>query len=496
MERRNAMRTYFKAMSFVALILTAAWLAGPAWGAQASSSSAATSTANAELKVKLDDSTSQAEVDKITALVESAAGDTGRVRIETEPGETKIKAERVSLTSNQVVSLIQAVEMAGGKAEIKMEHVVLSETDLKALVDSLATAPTGLKMKLEGKTTDGLPFELKLQTKKGKTELKVEGAKALVREFEVRTKKGQVEAKVEGPTSPTDLTLFLNQLEASGKPFSLKVERVTLTTEELQALVDTLRKSGNLQRAKIEGRTPEGNPFEVKVQSEHGTTVVKAEGVTLAGVQGAKPKEAEAQKQATQLQAQANQLNAKATAASSSPAGTQRVTTRLAQTFQVPESKVTSLHEEKKLGFGEIGIALALAQEVSTRDKVSMDVAIDRILAKREDGEGWGRIARDMDLKLGRVISEVKKAEKNVAASQIPERGKTAHKLEKVEKAEKPEKVERQEKVERAERVEKVQRTERLGRVERRAERIEKIERPERLERVERREREERKGKD
>ncbi len=65
---------------------------------------------------------------------------------------------------------------------------------------------------------------------------------------------------------------------------------------------------------------------------------------------------------------------------------------------------------------------------------MSQRQALDKILAKRTADEGWGRIAHDLNLKLGQVRSEVE--EKQVA------RVERVEKAEKMEKPEKPAKVE------------------------------------------------------
>jgi len=66
--------------------------------------------------------------------------------------------------------------------------------------------------------------------------------------------------------------------------------------------------------------------------------------------------------------------------------------------------------------------------------------ALDSILAKRTAGEGWGKIAHDLHLKLGHVRSKVEKAEKQVARLERSEKAEKPEKMEKVEKMEKPEK--------------------------------------------------------
>lgn len=93
-------------------------------------------------------------------------------------------------------------------------------------------------------------------------------------------------------------------------------------------------------------------------------------------------------------------------------------------------------------------IALALSQQLMKQDKtqtLTQQAALDKILADRQAGKGWGVIAHQYDLKLSQVISEVKKADK--AAEHIA--GKpdaTVAKVDKLDKPEKPEKPAKPEK--------------------------------------------------
>ena len=87
---------------------------------------------------------------------------------------------------------------------------------------------------------------------------------------------------------------------------------------------------------------------------------------------------------------------------------------------------------------------------------LTQQAALDKILAERTAGKGWGVIAHDLGLKLGPVVSEVKKAGK--ATEQIagkPEKVAKAEKTEKVEKIERPAKPEKIEKIERPAKPEK-----------------------------------------
>ena len=111
------------------------------------------------------------------------------------------------------------------------------------------------------------------------------------------------------------------------------------------------------------------------------------------------------------------------------------------------------------LSYGQSTIALALSQELMKQDNtLSQQAALDKILAERQAHKGWGVIAHQYGLKLGHVISEVKKADKaaeHIAAK--PEKGKpeTDKKVVKVEKIEKPDKLDKPERPEKPAKPEK-----------------------------------------
>ena len=157
--------------------------------------------------------------------------------------------------------------------------------------------------------------------------------------------------------------------------------------------------------------------------------------------------------QERQLQREAKQLDADAARASNMPEGQRRVTERIASQFNVQPSVVTDLRN-RKLGFGGATIALALSQELMKRDAtLSQQAALDRILAERQAGKGWGVIAHDLGLKLGHVVSAVKKADKST--EDIAGKSDKVAKTDKVDKSARPEKMERPEKVERPAKPEK-----------------------------------------
>src|SRR2546428_802955 len=153
------------------------------------------------------------------------------------------------------------------------------------------------------------------------------------------------------------------------------------------------------------------------------------------------------QKHERQLQADAKQLDADAARASNTPNGQRRVTERIAKEFKVQPSVVTDLHSRIG-GYGQATIALALSQELMKQDKtLSQQAALDKIVALRQSGKGWGVIAHELGVKLGRVVSEVKRAEKatdRVAGKpDKADKGAKAGKPEKMGKPAQPEKTHR-----------------------------------------------------
>src|SRR5213594_1633976 len=161
--------------------------------------------------------------------------------------------------------------------------------------------------------------------------------------------------------------------------------------------------------------------------------------VTTAAAQSTGPVDPSEQKHAERLGAEAKELDAKAGKAAT-PEAQRRVTAAIAKDFKVDPALVTDLRN-RKMGYGEITIALALSQELmKSNSALSQQDALGMILEKRAAGEGWGKIAHDLNLKLGHVRSKVEKAEKQVARVERSEKAEKPEKMEKVEKMEKPEK--------------------------------------------------------
>jgi hypothetical protein len=157
---------------------------------------------------------------------------------------------------------------------------------------------------------------------------------------------------------------------------------------------------------------------------------------------------------------------------------------------------VTFTPKTSKLGFGNVNIALALAQAELTKAGITnptpaqIEAALNGgtittskgtttmsgVLAMRADGMGWGKIAKTLGYKLGDVVSASKTGkpgeakERNAAAAKdradakaakADARSEKAERVAKVEKMEKPQKIDRPEKVDRPVKVERPERAER-----------------------------------
>ena len=149
----------------------------------------------------------------------------------------------------------------------------------------------------------------------------------------------------------------------------------------------------------------------------------------------------------------------------------------LPKQFQVEPQVVESLRSAKQ-GWGEIGIRLALAQELTKVDAKTYPTMADA-LAKvgdlRAEGKGWGVIAKELGFKLGPVISEANRVRHELRTA---EKGSEARsqKLEKelrksegdrgthLQKIEHPESMSRPERPERPQRAERPEKPEKPGR--------------------------------
>ena len=96
------------------------------------------------------------------------------------------------------------------------------------------------------------------------------------------------------------------------------------------------------------------------------------------------------------------------------PDGRQRMTTMLAKQYNVQEKLVSDLRD-RKLGYGEISASLAFSQQLMKRDKGSRQQTLERVLAARKAGQGWAAFAKSSGLKIGDVLDDVRKTDKQLA---------------------------------------------------------------------------------
>jgi len=118
------------------------------------------------------------------------------------------------------------------------------------------------------------------------------------------------------------------------------------------------------------------------------------------------------------------------------PSGQQRVTDKINGHFDVDETGVAGLRL-KHLGYGEIAIVLGLAQNMPRGIR---DENLYRIVALRQGPPvmGWGNVAKELGLKLGPVISGVRKIGSGVRKQENADKIKESKKAKK-EKAKKDE---------------------------------------------------------
>ncbi len=91
-----------------------------------------------------------------------------------------------------------------------------------------------------------------------------------------------------------------------------------------------------------------------------------------------------------------------------SASGSDAIVQTIESTFNVTQDQIDALRADD-LGYGEIVILLSLAQ--ATPEGITTD-NINQILALRQGPPemGWGEIAKELDLNLGKVVSSVVKA--------------------------------------------------------------------------------------
>ncbi len=144
--------------------------------------------------------------------------------------------------------------------------------------------------------------------------------------------------------------------------------------------------------------------------------------------------------------------------------GEKAVTERLEKEFGVDDARIKSLRD-KNLGYGEVAITLSLAGKLPGG---ITDENVNKIISMRQGPPmaGWGKVAKELGVKLGPVISGVEKirSETRKELKRTERQEKRKDKMERREKREKHEKMERMERPEKPDRPEKPERPENPGR--------------------------------
>jgi len=102
--------------------------------------------------------------------------------------------------------------------------------------------------------------------------------------------------------------------------------------------------------------------------------------------------------------------------------GQQRVAEKIIAEFEVADGLIVGLRF-KKMGYGEIAIALGLAQGLH---RIIQEEDLRKIVELRQGPPvmGWGRIAGDLGLKLGPVISKIRKISAEVRKDEKADKAK------------------------------------------------------------------------
>ena len=143
-------------------------------------------------------------------------------------------------------------------------------------------------------------------------------------------------------------------------------------------------------------------------------TSPKAQPAESKAVPSAKALSDAERKLSEELWAEQKRLDSDSAKLVAKPDGRRRVTTMIAKQYSVPEKVVTDLHDQK-VSYGEISASLAFSQQLMKRDKSTRQAALDRVRAARKSGQGWAAFAKAAGLKIGDVLDDVRKTDKQLA---------------------------------------------------------------------------------
>lgn len=115
---------------------------------------------------------------------------------------------------------------------------------------------------------------------------------------------------------------------------------------------------------------------------------------------------------AKKLERAAARINAQ----SNTPEGEIKVLTKISDETGVPVAMLQTQRSQTKLGYGELLIANSLAS--------ASGKTFDEIAALKASGQGWGKIAKTYDLKLGKIVSQAHHADEAISGGEIKDKKK------------------------------------------------------------------------
>lgn len=126
------------------------------------------------------------------------------------------------------------------------------------------------------------------------------------------------------------------------------------------------------------------------------------------------------------------------------PVVAERIAADFPGTFGTPaETRAIVADLREGLGYGEVYVSLALAQELARTSGMQPEDALNEVLGRRIEGRGWGRIAKDLDLNLGHVVARARSGNERLAATVRVSRPERPAKPERPQRPERPERPER-----------------------------------------------------
>ncbi|MDO8730778.1 MAG: hypothetical protein Q7J69_06325 [Candidatus Omnitrophota bacterium] len=117
----------------------------------------------------------------------------------------------------------------------------------------------------------------------------------------------------------------------------------------------------------------------------------------------------------------------------------------LAQQFNVEPATVQQMRD-KRQGWGEISTQLALAERLSKTDSATYPTtadALNKVGALRDEGKGYGVIAKELGFKLGPVVSGVKRSRDTIRSSARADRPERTGRIDRPERPERPDRPEK-----------------------------------------------------